>query len=94
MKRRTMRAWVLLLCVVLLAAGTGAFAEDLTVEAEPGAYEYLVESAEHIDARKLIFQSLARAGYPVLLLKNQDLSLEDVFIRLTADKKSPAKGAK
>ena len=65
-----------------------------TVEAEPGAYEYLVESAEHIDARKLIFQSLARAGYPVLLLKNQDLSLEDVFIRLTADKKSPAKGAK
>ena len=65
-----------------------------TVEAEPGAYEYLVESAEHVDARKLIFQNLARAGYPVLLLKNQDLSLEDVFIRLTADKKTSERGAK
>ena len=64
-----------------------------TVEAEPGAFEYLVETAEHIDARKLIFQALASAGYPVLLLKNQDLSLEDVFIQLTADKKT-ARGAK
>lgn len=57
-----------------------------TVEAEPGAFEYLVESSEHVDARKLIFSALARAGYPVLLLKNQDLSLEDVFIQLTSDK--------
>lgn len=65
-----------------------------TVEAEPGAYEYLVESAEHLDVRKLIFAALAKAGYPVLLLKNQDLSLEDVFIQLTADKKSSGKGAK
>ena len=62
-----------------------------TIEAEPGAFEYLVESAEHLDVRKLIFSALSRAGYPVLLLKNQDLSLEDVFIQLTADKKSSAK---
>jgi ABC-2 type transport system ATP-binding protein len=65
-----------------------------TVEAEPGAYEYLVETAEHLDARKLIFTALAKAGHPVLLLKNQDLSLEDVFIQLTADKKTSAKGVK
>ena len=62
-----------------------------TIEAEPGAFEYLVESAEHLDVRKLIFAALSRAGYPVLLLKNQDLSLEDVFIQLTADQKSSAK---
>lgn len=62
-----------------------------TIEAEPGAFEYLVESAEHLDVRKLIFSALAKAGYPVLLLKNQDLSLEDVFIQLTADQKSSAK---
>ncbi len=62
-----------------------------TIEAEPGAFEYLVESAEHLDVRKLIFSALSRAGYPVLLLKNQDLSLEDVFIQLTADQKSSAK---
>ena len=62
-----------------------------TIEAEPGAFEYLVESAEHLDVRKLIFSALSKAGYPVLLLKNQDLSLEDVFIQLTADHKSSAK---
>lgn len=62
-----------------------------TIEAEPGAFEYLVESAEHLDVRKLIFSALSRAGYPVLMLKNQDLSLEDVFIQLTADQKSSAK---
>lgn len=62
-----------------------------TIEAEPGAFEYLVESAEHLDVRKLIFTALSKAGYPVLLLKNQDLSLEDVFIQLTADQKSSAK---
>ena len=62
-----------------------------TIEAEPGAFEYLVESAEHLDVRKLIFSALSKAGYPVLLLKNQDLSLEDVFIQLTADQKSSAK---
>lgn len=62
-----------------------------TIEAEPGAFEYLVESAEHLDVRKLIFSALSKAGYPVLMLKNQDLSLEDVFIQLTADKKSSAK---
>jgi ABC-2 type transport system ATP-binding protein len=62
-----------------------------TIEAEPGAFEYLVESAEHLDVRKLIFSALSKAGYPVLLLKNQDLSLEDVFIQLTDDQKSSAK---
>ena len=62
-----------------------------TIEAEPGAFEYLVESAEHLDVRKLIFSALSRAGYPVLLLKNQDLSLEDVFLQRTADQKSSAK---
>ena len=65
-----------------------------TVEAEPGAFEYLVESDEHIDARKLIFAALTRAGYPILLLKNQDLSLEDVFIQLTADKKTQKGGTR
>jgi len=80
--------------VAAIRAVDGVRSVTPTVEAEPGAFEYLVESDEHIDARKLIFQSLSRAGYPILLLKNQDLSLEDVFIQLTADKKSSLKGAK
>ncbi len=54
-----------------------------TIEAEPGAFEYLVESAENVDVRKPVFFSLAQAGYPVLRLTNQDLSLEEVFVRRT-----------
>ncbi len=57
-----------------------------TIEAEPGAYEYLVESVENLDVRKTIFNALARAGYPILQLKNQELTLEDIFIKLVEDK--------
>lgn len=57
-----------------------------TIEAEPGAFEYLVESVENLDVRKTIFNALARAGYPILQLKNQELTLEDIFIKLVEDK--------
>jgi len=46
MRRGMMRAWTLLMCVVLLAAGTGTFAEDLTVEAESGEEWLVPESGE------------------------------------------------
>ena len=78
--------------VPLLRSVDGVKVVTPTIEAEPGAFEYLVESAEHLDVRKLIFSALSKAGYPVLMLKNQDLSLEDVFIQLTdGSKKSSAK---
>ena len=77
--------------VAVLRSVDGVRKVTPTIEAEQGAFEYLVESAEHLDVRKLIFAALSKAGYPVLMLKNQDLSLEDVFIQLTADKKSSAK---
>ena len=54
-----------------------------TIEAEPGAFEYQVESAENVDIRKPAFFALSQAGYPILRLTNQDLSLEEVFVRLT-----------
>ena len=34
-----------------------------------------------------MFTALAKAGYPILQLKSMDLSLEDIFIKLTEDKK-------
>jgi ABC-2 type transport system ATP-binding protein len=74
-----------------LRAVDGVKSVTPTIEAESGAFDYLVESAENLDVRKPIFATLASAGYPILLLKNQDLSLEDVFIKLTeSNKRSPA----
>ena len=41
-----------------------------------------------MDIRRPAFFALAQAGYPVLRLTNQDLSLEEVFVRLTENKPS------
>lgn len=41
--------------------------------------------AEQSDARESIFFALAKAGYPILEMKRDGTSLEDVFIRLTTE---------
>ena len=65
MRRGMMRAWTLLMCVVLLAAGTGTFAEDLTVEAESGEEWLVPESGElSLDADGLESGDLFAAPQP------------------------------
>ena len=65
MRRGMMCAWALLMCVVLLAAGTGAFAEDLTVEAESGEEWLVPESGElSLDADGLESGDLFAAPQP------------------------------
>ncbi|WP_374016597.1 ABC transporter ATP-binding protein [Paenibacillus thiaminolyticus] len=41
--------------------------------------------AEQTDVRESIFFALAKAGYPILEMKRDTTSLEDVFIRLTTE---------
>jgi ABC-2 type transport system ATP-binding protein len=55
---------------------------DATTEAEPGAFDYLVEAKPNVDIRKPMFAALAKAGFPILQLKSMDLSLEDIFVKL------------
>jgi len=69
-----------------LRAVDGVKSANVTIESEPGAFEYLVESAENVDVRRPIFNTLAQGGYPILRLQNQDLTLEEVFVRLTENK--------
>ncbi len=57
---------------------------------------YYIESEERVDIRKLLFSSLAKAGYPLIGLEGVEASLEDIFISLTnraseEDKKSKSK---
>jgi ABC-2 type transport system ATP-binding protein len=66
---------------------------DATVQAEQGAYDYLVESKPNIDIRKPLFNALAKAGYPILQLKSMELSLEDIFMQLV-NSKGTQKGGK
>ncbi len=60
---------------------------DVTVQAEKGSYDFLVEARPNVDIRKSMFMALAKAGYPILQLKSMDLSLEDIFLSLVEEKK-------
>lgn len=52
---------------------------------EEGACDLQVESDGQVDIRKPLFRALATAGYPILQLRPQDLSLEEIFMTLTED---------
>jgi ABC-2 type transport system ATP-binding protein len=55
--------------------------------AEPAAesVKLLVTSADRSDIREALFFRLAGAGYPILEMKRESLSLEDIFLKLTTD---------
>lgn len=59
-------------------------------EKEPGAFDISVESALEVDIRRDLFALMARKGWPVLGLKNTDLTLEDLFLQLTSTDHSGA----
>ena len=52
---------------------------------EKGACDLLVESDADIDIRKPMFRALSAAGFPILMMRPQDMSLEDIFMSLTDD---------
>jgi ABC-2 type transport system ATP-binding protein len=51
---------------------------------EDNGIEYLIESEPGFDVRREVFKRMAEGGWPILGLKNRAMSLEDVFLRLTA----------
>ncbi len=52
---------------------------------EPDSYDFLVESMADIDARKPVFNMLSKKSMPILMLQPNNLSLEEVFIKLTKE---------
>ncbi len=53
-------------------------------EKEKGVFELHIESEPETDVRRSLFALLARKGWPLLSLTNSDLTLEDLFLKLTA----------
>ena len=51
---------------------------------EKGSIDFLVEAEPDIDVRPLIFNGLAQANLPILSMQAVDLSLEDIFLEVTA----------
>lgn len=52
-------------------------------EKEPGVWEYEVSVKEGADLRRPVFELASKRNWPVLSMTSSDLSLEDVFLRLT-----------
>jgi len=50
---------------------------------ESGAVEALAEAAEDTDIRRDISRALAKADIPILMMRSQDMSLEEIFLNLT-----------
>lgn len=54
-------------------------------EVSAGVYEYIVEAQEDCDVRAKLFFAMAEENAPILLMQSADLSLEEVFLKLTTD---------
>lgn len=48
-------------------------------------YEYVLETEAGTDIRRPLFFALAKSGFPLLSSRSADMSLEDIFLSLTAD---------
>ena len=49
--------------------------------------DFMVKTANDVDVREVIFKTMSDAGCPILKMALCNMSLEDVFIQLTSDKK-------
>jgi ABC-2 type transport system ATP-binding protein len=58
---------------------------------EAGASEAVVEAAEDTDIRRDLFRALAAANIPILMMRSQDMSLEEIFLNLTTKEDGEAK---
>jgi len=65
---------------------------DAIGKVDSDSISYLIESDERIDARKPLFAALAAKGYPLIGLEGVEMSLEDVFVRLTSKREQRRRG--
>ena len=52
---------------------------------EENAYDYTIDAEEGVDIRRAVFDALANAGYPLLGMRSNEMTLEEIFLRLTQD---------
>lgn len=53
-------------------------------EREKGVFEYLVEPENGADIRRDVFRIAAEKNWPILSMKSTEMSLEEIFLKLTS----------
>ena len=67
----------------LLSTIPGMERVHINREAEPGVYEFFLEAAQGKDIRREVSKKLSSRNYPILLMKSNELTLEEIFLKLT-----------
>ena len=52
---------------------------------EANSNDFLLECEKGMDIRRTLFRTLAKADYPIIMLRPQKDSLEDIFLKLTGE---------
>ena len=63
-----------------------SYVEELGMR-EPDTLDYIIESETNADVRRALFNTMARTGNPILMLRPMDVTLEDIFLQLTTEDK-------
>jgi ABC-2 type transport system ATP-binding protein len=61
---------------------------DFRESQEPGTVELLAEAETDKDIRRDIFKALSTANIPILMMRSQDMSLEEIFLNLTTEEEA------
>ena len=59
-----------------------SFVEGLGIR-EKDTVDLLVETVKGVDIRRAMFNAMAKANMPILMIKYVDVTLEDIFLKLT-----------
>lgn len=68
--------------LALLRSTAGVKYAEKLGKRDTDSVSYLIESEDRVDVRKPLFYALAKASYPLIGLEGDEISLEDIFIRL------------
>lgn len=68
----------------------GVVSCDAGAKHESTVWEYRVEAKEGVDIRRELFKRIADRGWYILELRSSELSLEDIFLKLTMGEAIPA----
>ncbi len=80
--------------IKLIEGISGVTSVTSDFEREPGVFEYIIETDGTTDIRKTLFERVAEKNRYILELKSAELTLEDIFLKVTAGEDIKTKGGK
>lgn len=64
---------------------SGVISVSADMEREKGVYDYEIETKEDADIRRELFKRVAARNWIILGLKSSEMTLEDIFLKITMD---------